>query len=204
MNRKKMRILMAVFGVALCAFSVGLFKAALFGVDPFQCFMAGLDLVLPIGFGTLYMVVSSVILVCVFFADRKYLGIATFVNLFLLGYGVDFTMWVLEKLVAEPSFPLRVVYIIAGVVILCFSSAFYFTADLGVSPYDAISLILADKNVAKFRVCRIGCDLICVIAGYALGAIVGVGTLITALFMGPLIDFFRRKVSEPWLEQYPV
>ena len=52
-----------------------------------------------------------------------------------------------------------------------------------------------------FRVVRIICDLICTAVGVLLGAPAGIGTVITALFMGPLISFFRRTVSEPLLHR---
>lgn len=87
----------------------------------------------------------------------------------------------------------------AAVVILCFASAMYFTADLGVSTYDAVALILEERKVGKFKYLRITTDCICVAIGFVLGAIVGVGTLITAFFMGPLIDFFNVHVARPFL-----
>ena len=61
MNRLVKRILMSVFGVALCGISVGMFKFAALGVDPFQSLMSGLDAVIPIRFGTLYVSSCSVI-----------------------------------------------------------------------------------------------------------------------------------------------
>jgi len=48
---------------------------------------------------------------------------------------------------------------------------------------------------------RILSDLVCTVVGVILGAPAGIGTVITALFMGPLISFFRRTVSEPWLRR---
>ena len=47
------RVFMSLFGVIICAISVGIFKIAALGVDPFQSFMAGLYALVPIGFGTL-------------------------------------------------------------------------------------------------------------------------------------------------------
>ena len=91
---------------------------------------------------------------------------------------------------------------------MCLASALYFTADLGVSTYDAVSLIWSEKQSrVPFRVCRIVCDLVCVLAGTLLcraggvkiSGVVGVGTVITAFFMGPLIDFFNRRVAQPFL-----
>jgi len=48
---------------------------------------------------------------------------------------------------------------------------------------------------------RILSDLVCTVVGVLLGAPAGIGTVITALFMGPLISFFRRTVSEPLLHR---
>ena len=77
---------MSLFGVIICAISVGIFKIAALGVDPFQSFMAGLDSLVPIGFGTLYVITNAVMLLFAIIFDRHYIGIATFINLFLLGY----------------------------------------------------------------------------------------------------------------------
>lgn len=193
---------MAVFGVIVCGMSVGFFKTSLFGADPFQCFVSGIESIVPIGFGTLYTVINVVLLIGVFLLDKHYIGIATCVNIFLLGYIVEFSEYILNTTFGEIGLVTRIIFLCIGIVALCFSSAFYFTADLGVSTYDAVSLILADKKVAKFRFCRIGTDLICVIVGFALGATIGIGTLITAFFMGPLIEFFRVKISEPFLLKF--
>ena len=63
------------------------------------------------------------------------------------------------------------------------------------------ALMLADTKIAPFRLVRIGTDLVCVILGTLMGARPGVGTIVTALCMGPLIDFFNRKVARPFLER---
>ncbi|MGN0742101.1 MAG: membrane protein, partial [Candidatus Fimadaptatus sp.] len=107
--------------------------------------------------------------------------------------------WLLGVLFPDPTLATRIVFLVIGVVVMCFASAIYFTADLGVSVYDAIALHLDKKLPIPFRIIRICTDLICVGIGFALGAVVGVGTLITALFMGPLIDVFNRTVARPFL-----
>ncbi|MBE5772586.1 MAG: hypothetical protein E7337_01460 [Clostridiales bacterium] len=195
------RVGMTLFGVFICAISVGFFNNSLFGADPFQCFANGLDIVIPLDFGTLYTLISILMLVMVFFLDRHFIGLGTFINLFLTGYVAQFSTWAIGQLVPDPSMAVRIVFLVVGIVVMCFASAFYFTADLGVSVYDAIALYLDNKLPIPFRVIRICTDLVCVGVGFALGAIVGVGTLITALFMGPLIDYFNRKVAIPFLSR---
>lgn len=88
---KSRRIFMSLFGVIICAISVGIFKIAALGVDPFQSLMSGLDKLIPISFGTLYVIVNLILLSFSILVDRHNIGIATFINLFLLGYITEFT-----------------------------------------------------------------------------------------------------------------
>lgn len=205
------RVAMSLFGVIICAISVGIFKIAALGVDPFQSFMAGLDAVVPIKFGTLYVITNAVLLLFALVFDRHYIGIATFINLFLLGYITQFTYEFLQTVITDPSIAVRIICLITGVVIICFGSAFYMTADLGVSTYDAIALIICNTwKKGKFQYVRIITDIVCVILGVILfllsggkipqiPTIAGIGTIITAFFMGPLIEFFNVHVSRPIL-----
>ena len=211
MENKGKRILMSAFGVIVCGISVGLFKHASLGVDPFQSLMSGLDAVIPISFGTLYVIVNLILLTFSLLLDRKKIGLATFINLFLLGYIAEYSQKAFALLFPEPSLFLRLVLLAAAVVIMCLASAFYFTAKLGVSTYDAVTLIWSEKQKRiPFSICRIIGDLVCVLAGTILclsagftirqiPGVVGIGTIITAFFMGPLISFFNKKLAEPFL-----
>ena len=204
---------MSILGVVICGASVGIFKIAALGVDPFQTMMSGLDKLIPIPFGTLYVIANVVLLTFSLVVDRHNIGLATFINLFLLGYITEFSYGFLQTLLPDPSLPVRVVCLIIGVVILCFSSSLYMTADLGVSTYDAIAIVMAGKwKVGKFKYCRIATDLVCVLSGcglFLLGGgelsqiptIAGVGTIVTAFFMGPLIEYFNVKIARPMLEK---
>ncbi|WP_022765100.1 YczE/YyaS/YitT family protein [Butyrivibrio sp. XPD2006] len=207
------RTAMTLFGVIICAISVGIFKIAALGVDPFQSFMAGLDALVPIDFGTLYVIANAVLLLFALIFDRHYIGIATFINLFLLGYITQFTYAFLQTVIVDPSIPVRVACLVIGVVIICFGSAFYMTADLGVSTYDAVALIIVNTwKKGKFQYVRIITDIVCVILGCVLfllaggsvsqiPTIAGIGTIITAFFMGPLIEFFNVHIARPILNK---
>ena len=195
------RILMSIFGVLICGIAVGFFKRAMFGVDPFQSLMAGLDTVIPISFGTLYVIVNVIML----------LLLATFINLFLIGYVAEFSQKTLENFFPDLGLVGRAICLIIGILIICVASSFYMTADIGVSTYDAVALIISNTwKKGKFKYVRIITDVICVILGVGLyflsgatidgiGAVIGAGTIITAFFMGPLVDFFANKLAKPFL-----
>lgn len=125
LQKNKKRIGMSLFGVIICAISVGIFKIAALGVDPFQSFMAGLDELIPIQFGTLYVIVNAILLVFSIVVDRHNIGMATFINLFLLGYITQWTYEFLQTVFVNPSMVMRVLCLLVAIVIICFGSAFF-------------------------------------------------------------------------------
>ena len=134
-------------------------------------------------------------------------------NLFLLGYITQYTLDFLHMVFPAPSLLLRAVFLIIGFVMLCFSTALLMTARLGVSTYDAVAIVMADKwHVGPFKYCRIGTDVACIVLGISIFLLSGgapkaildflnVGTIGTAFCMGPLTDFFNVKVVQPMMDK---
>jgi len=206
------RVLMTVVGVLGGGACVGLFRMSVFGVDPFQAFMSGIEAAIPgVSFGTLYVIVNLALLLFAFFTDRKKIGLGTLVNLFLLGYVIEFTHSFLLAQFPVVTLAGRLAFLAVGVVVICIASSLYFTANLGVSTYDAVALVLGERVPRlPFKYWRIITDSICVLLGVTLFlvagnqlssvfTIIGFGTIISAFFMGPLIAFFNRTIAEPLL-----
>lgn len=198
---------MTSIGVIVCSVSVGIFNIAAFGVDPFQCFAQGSHLLFSeyLGYGTYYFILSLLMLAVLFIWDKHFIGIATFVNMFFTGYIIDFSYRFLELTLPTVTVSQRFLLLLAALILMCFGSSLYYTADLGVSVYDAISLIAAkkkiriNKRIVPFKWIRVASDLVCIAAGCIFGKLPGIGTIITAFFMGPLISLFNQKISEPFL-----
>ena len=202
----KTRIWMSCLGVVICGVSVGMFRTAALGVDPFQSLMSGLNSVIPLSFGTLYAAANAVLLLFSLVFDRHKIGLATLINLTLLGYAAEYSQLLFETLLPGLTFPASLLLLAVALIVMCFGSALYFNADLGVSTYDAVSLILSEKQTrVSFRVCRVASDLVCVLLGALLcrvsgmslmeiTGVVGIGTVLTAFCMGPLISFFSDRL----------
>lgn len=221
MKREGMRrILMTILGVCICGLSVGMFSFSNLGLDPFQVFAHGTWHLTGLGFGTYYALLNLVLLALIFLINRHLIGLGTVINLFGVGYMAEFSEWVIRRLVRQDVFWVRLLFLAAGIVIMCIASAIYFTADLGVSTYDAVALTLAERTRFRFQYIRITTDLICLLSGWlvldlvrlgdfphgasflkkvswSLGGTVGIGTILTAFFMGPLIAYFRRTIAIP-------
>lgn len=206
------RVIMTIVGVLGGGVCVAFFRMSVFGVDPFQAFMSGVDAITPgISFGTLYVIINIILVSVALLFDRSKIGLGTFVNIFLLGYVVDYSHQALVMLFPTVNILMRILLLMIGVVVICITSALYFTANMGVSTYDAVALILADRiRKLAFKYWRIITDFICVFIGISLfliagndrsqiATLIGIGTIVTAFFMGPLIAFFNKAIAEPLL-----
>ena len=130
------RILMMLIGNVILGMGAGMLRAADFGVDPYQCFVLGIDKVLKLGYGTTFVIVNAVFLVLMLLLARKMLNAGTLVNMFFLGYIIDFSYSVCMGITPSPSVTVRVVYFIVSILLITFSSAVIYTADMGVSTYE--------------------------------------------------------------------
>ena len=201
MTDKKLRITMSLVGVTLTGISVGIFQAATLGTDPLTCFATALANFFNSTYAVCFTIITGVLLLAVFFMKRHYIGLATILSLCLIGVMADTTRGLLELTIANPDMTIRIILMAFAVLLLSFASSLYFTADLGVSSYDAMALMASkDYNFASFRVCRVTTDLFCVIVGFTGGADIGVGTVITAFMMGPFVQWFNEHFSEPLLK----
>ncbi len=206
-TEQRARWVMTAISVFFIAVSAAMIKAAQLGIDPYQCFISGMGEVLYfMPFGIMYTFVNLFLLLAMWFFGRKYIGLGTFLNLLFLGNIMQYTQSWLEAVLPTDLLVVRWGLFLSGIVLLCYACAGYFTADRGVSTYDFIALTMADKKIFPFRICRVltdfGCVLIGLICGIGFGASVGVGTIITAFFMGPLVAFFREKSTDPILAKY--
>ena len=197
MDEFKKRLIMCISGVFLSGVAAGIFGFTAFGMDPFQVFAHGLWGLTPLSYGTFYVILNGILLAFMFFFNRRMIGLGTIINLFLLGYVVEYTDLILGRVFPSPSVLLRIVLMIFALVLSSLAASLYFVAEMGVSAYDWIALTITEKKRWAFRVVRIATDFICVLTGGLLGATVGIGTVLTAFCMGPIIQFFNENVSMP-------
>ena len=197
-NREK-RIIMSIFGMGFLGVCVAMLRIAGFGTDPFTCFIVGMANIFKSSYGIIYPIIVAILIVIVFLLDKHYIGLATVINVLLVGTIGELSFKLLNSVYAFDSMLSRVLLFIAAIIFLCYASALYISADLGVSSYDAIGLIMADRKIAQYRVCRIITDVFCTVFGALFGGVVGIGTVITAFGMGPLTQWFMEHSTNKML-----
>lgn len=205
MKREMRQKLMSVGGVMICGASVGIFQKIALGTDPFTCFVTGIANVFSSTYSIWYVILTGLMLVGVAVLQRRYIGFATLINLFLTGVAADAMHGLLDFLLPDPTLGTRCLLMAVNILIMSLGASLYYVANLGVSAYDAIALMASEcYHVASFRVCRVTTDVFCVAVGFFLAADVGLGTVITAFFMGPVVQWFTDHLALPLLNGGPL
>lgn len=190
------RVRMVCVGVFLMGFFIAVFVYANLGSDPCTVMNLGVSGKLGIPFGVWQLIVNCVILIFTFSLSRNLIGIGTVVNMVSIGFLVDFFRMIFARILpAAPALWLRILLMAVAVVGLSLTAALYMYPQLGISPYDSVPVVLAQKTGIQFRWCRVFWDLLAMLIGWLCGSVVGVGTVITAFFLGPLIKYFTNQVA---------
>ena len=171
-------------------------RYAVFGVDPITCLNIGIAKQLGISFGTWQLIMCFILLIGVFIFDRKKIGFGTVYIMVAAGYTSDFFLWLITKIHFLESFSLeiRILAFSLGLLFYYFGAAVYIVTNMGLSPYDAVGIIISEKIKRPnwFKWIRIGTDALCVMGGIITKSDVGIGTLVSVLLGGPIIAFFRK------------
>lgn len=201
MDFKIKKLLWIIIGVFLLGFGGGMLRLAELGTDPFTCINLGISKTAGISYGTTTIIFNTILFIPMLLWYKKGIGIGMFINMILLGYISDFSLYIWKKIgitstnLSANHF-LQVIFIIISILIFCLGIAFYIEANLGVAPYDALGQIIEIKGNVKFAINRVFTDTLCVIIGFSLGSRVGIITLITAFFTGPIVQFYRNFIQK--------
>ena len=196
------RLVILLAGLSVAHFGVTLFLLASLGADPFNVLVQGVYQTLArvtgwtfLTHGRVHIALCFVIIAALLFIDRSYIMPGTVVCMLCGGPIIDlFTLLLSAPFAAYiTSFWLKLAVLAAGCVILALGMSIVIKSDAGTGPNDLVGLVISDKLHKKFGIVRVLCDLAFVLAGWLLGGQVGVGTLVCAVLVGFVADFFLPR-----------
>ena len=191
------RVVLLLIGLWIAHLGVTLFLQTNLGSDPFNVFVQGLFRAIPwpewagMTHGRVHLLVSLLIMVVLLVVDRSYVGIGTVLCMALGGPIIDvYTLWLAPFLNETLPLAVRVPMLAVGCVILAFGMTIVIRSQAGTGPNDLVAVVLSDKSGKPFGPVRIGVDLTFALVGFALGGVVGIGTIICAFLVGPAAQLF--------------
>ena len=198
------RVIGMVVGIVIIGLGIALFKQSHLGNDSISALNMRLAELLGISLGVQNLCTNILFFAVQFWFGRKYIGLGTFVN----GIGIGFIVTAFYDPIAAhfgaaAGLPQQLLWVALAVPVTALGASLYQTADLGIAPYDYLSLGLRDYTPFPYFGCRVFTDALCALLCWLLGGLVGLGTLICAFCLGPFIQFFNGLVSERVLRYRP-
>lgn len=187
------RVLRLLLGLWLYGLAIALMIEGALGASPWDVFHLGVSLHLPLSFG-MVMVLTAIAVLLAWIPLRQMPGLGTLANTLLLGPFADANLALLGT---PESLPLRCAYLLGGVLLCAFATALYVGAQLGPGPRDGVMTGLARRTGWSIRTVRTAIEVTVLAAGVLLGGTVGVGTVVFALGVGPVTQFFLRYLVVP-------
>ena len=185
------RLPRVVLGVWLFGIGIAAMLAADLGLSPWDVFHQGVAERSGASIGAV-IIATGVVLVLAFIPLKEQLGLGTVLNATLIGVSVDTSLlW----LPASDSLLVRVPLCAAGPVIIAIASGLYLGGGLGPGPRDGLMTGIARRGLAIWKV-RTSIEVAALVIGVALGGTIGLGTAWFALSIGPLVQFFLRRLAK--------
>ena len=173
-----------IFGLILFGLGEALIVTASIGVSPWFVLHQGLSFISGYSIGiTTFIVSLGVLLLWIPLSQRP--GIGTIANAIIISIVLDVT---LPFLPYPENYIFQLLQVIIGILIIGIGSGYYLTANLGPGPRDGLMTGLQRKTKQSFSIIRSGIEISVVLVGWYLGGIVGIGTILYALTIGPSVS----------------
>ncbi|WP_155594037.1 YczE/YyaS/YitT family protein [Lysinibacillus cavernae] len=193
------RCLFFITGIIVLSFGITLtIKGQLFGVGSWDVLHIGLTKTLGLTIGMWSIILGLTILAFDMLITKKFPLPGTFIDMFLAGIFIDiFNYWLPEI----DGFWMQLVSYLTGLVLLGWGCGMYMVANLGIGPRDTLMLMMVHKLGWSVTRSRTTMEVTVAVIGFLLGGPIGIGTVIMAFGLGPIVQFaltYNEKLFMRW------
>lgn len=177
------RIVQLLVGLVLYGAGCALTVEAGLGVDPWTVFAQGISIHTGVGIGWVTNIVGFLVLL-VWIPLRQKPGVGTVANILLVGTSMQVVLWVFPPV---DGIVLQSATLIAGILLVAVASGLYIGAHFGPGPRDGLMTGMHARLGWPIWLCRLSVEATVLLVGWLLGGTVGIGTVLFAVFIGPLV-----------------
>lgn len=176
-------------GLVVYGLSSAMMVRSVLGLNPWDVFHQGLDERTPLSFGTV-VIISGAFVLLLWIPLRQRPGLGTISNIFVIGLAADLGLWLIPGVEMLAG---RAAMLAGGILLNGLATSAYIGAGFGPGPRDGLMTGLASRTGWPIRRVRTGIELAVLAAGWLLGGTVGIGTVLYALAIGPIVH-----LTLPW------
>lgn len=172
-------------------------KGQRFGVGSWDVLHIGLYKQLGLSIGLWSIIIGIAIITIASIGLRRFPKIGTFVNMTTVGLFIDFFNWIIPN---PNTFLFQLIAFVIGLLLIGIGGGIYISANLGAGPRDTLMLLAVEKLKLSITTARTIMEVSVAIIGYLLGGPIGIGTVIMAFALGPIMQI-TMKHSRNTLEK---
>jgi uncharacterized membrane protein YczE len=187
------RLLQLYAGLVLYGTSMALQIRAGLGLDPWDVFHQGVAVHTGLSFGTVTIITGGAVLLA-WIPLRQLPGLGTVSNVFVIGLTVDVA---LDLVPSAGPLPVQLLMLAAGVFLNAVAGASYIGAGFGPGPRDGLMTGLVRRTGGSVRIIRTSIEVTVLVTGWLLGGTVGLGTVVYAVSIGPLLHRLLPLLTAP-------
>ncbi|WP_406491584.1 hypothetical protein OHB06_10450 [Streptomyces sp. NBC_01604] len=192
-SRLGRRLIQLYVGLALYGASSALLVEAGLGIEPWNVLHQGLAELTGLTIGVMSIVIGAAVLL-LWIPLRQRPGLGTVSNVFVVGLALDGTLALIPE---AHGLAARTSLMITGILLNGAATGLYIAAHFGAGPRDGLMTGLHRRTGRSIRLMRTAVEVTVVTTGFALGGTIGIGTLLYAVSIGPLAQFFLRVFAAP-------
>lgn len=183
------RLSQLYLGLVVYGLSSAMMVRSVLGLNPWDVFHQGLDERTPLSFGTV-VIISGAFVLLLWIPLRQRPGLGTISNIFVIGLAADLGLWLIPGVEMLAG---RAAMLAGGILLNGLATSAYIGAGFGPGPRDGLMTGLASRTGWPIRRVRTGIELAVLAAGWLLGGTAGIGTVLYALAIGPIVH-----LTLPW------
>ena len=189
---KPLTLIFLVFGLFLFGLGESLLITSSAGVGPYTVLAQGVSNLSSWSIGLSTFVISIFVLL-MWIPLKQKPGMGTILNAFIIALTIEFSVYYLPY---PETYPMQILQVIVGVLIIGIGSGFYLIANLGAGPRDGLMIGLQKKTNLPIYSIRTIIEVSVVIVGWLMGGVVGLGTAIFAFGIGPSVALGLSMVGK--------
>ena len=192
---KPFTLLMLCVGLFLFGLGESLIITASTGMSPWTVLAEGLSITTNLSIGTLTFLVSLGVLL-LWIPLKQQPGIGTILNVIIIAAVIEFS---LPYLPHPEQYPMKVMQVVCGTLLVGLASGIYLIANLGPGPRDGLMTGCQRVTGLPIAWVRVFLELTVISIGWSLGGTIGTGTIIFASGIGPAVStglYFVAKISK--------
>ena len=185
------RLAQLVIGLTLYGVSMAVLVRSGLGLDPWDVFHYGVAQRTGLSMGVVTIMVGVLVLL-LWIPLRQWPGVGTVANALWIGIALDLT---LRWFPPVEGLGWRAFWLVVGIVSNAMAGGLYVGSQLGPGPRDGLMTGLHRRTGVSIRLVRTSLEVTVLSVGWLLGGVVGVGTVLYALSIGPLVQFFLARFT---------